>query len=62
MSQNLAKRFLGRKRAISEISAAANNGESSILVVYGRRRVGKRELIEHVLEERNLMKLERLKI
>ena len=37
---------------------AANAGEASICVVYGRRRVGKTELIEHTLAQRQLVKLE----
>jgi len=50
--------FIGRCAEIKTIEAAANAGEASILVVYGRRRVGKTELIEHVLQGRNLIKLE----
>ncbi|MBM3191607.1 MAG: hypothetical protein FJZ63_02990, partial [Chlamydiae bacterium] len=37
---------------------AANAGEATILIVYGRRRVGKTELIEHVLQDRKLLKIE----
>ena len=50
--------FVGREREIKYIEEAADLGESAILVVYGRRRVGKTELIEHVLHDRNLLKLE----
>lgn len=50
--------FIGRKSEKEYILEAANAGEASILVVYGRRRVGKTELIEHILHGRNLIKLE----
>jgi hypothetical protein len=51
-------RFIGRKDEIKYIKGAAGLGEAAILVVYGRRRVGKTELIEHVLHDRHLLKLE----
>jgi AAA+ ATPase superfamily predicted ATPase len=50
--------FIGRKDELREINQAAQAGEASILVVYGRRRVGKTEMIEHALRNRNLIKLE----
>lgn len=51
-------RFIGRAPEIKFIKQATQVEEASILVVYGRRRVGKTELIEHVLHERKLLKLE----
>ncbi len=51
-------RFIGRREEIKSIMDAATTQEASILVVYGRRRVGKTELIEHTLHNRNLVKLE----
>lgn len=50
--------FIGRKDEQKRILEAANAGEANILVIYGRRRVGKTELIEHTLSDRNLIKLE----
>ncbi|MCE5292996.1 MAG: ATP-binding protein [Chlamydiales bacterium] len=50
--------FIGRKSEKAYILEAANSGEASILVVYGRRRVGKTELIEQTLQTRGLIKLE----
>lgn len=50
--------FIGRREEIKSIQKAANPGEAAILVVYGRRRIGKTALIEHVLQGRNLIKLE----
>lgn len=51
-------KFIGRKKEMNAILDAAATGEAGILVVYGRRRVGKTELIEHTLSGRNLLKLE----
>jgi AAA+ ATPase superfamily predicted ATPase len=52
--------FLGRqeeKRTLLEVDA---HPEASIVVVYGRRRVGKTELLEQTFRERNLIKFEGL--
>lgn len=35
-------------------------GSASLLIVYGRRRVGKAELIEHIYQARHLLKFEGL--
>lgn len=58
MSQSNSIRFIGRKEEMKYILEASKTGEAGILVVYGRRRIGKTELIEHVLHDRNLLKLE----
>jgi AAA+ ATPase superfamily predicted ATPase len=50
--------FVGRKDELKYILDAAGKGEANILVVYGRRRIGKTELIEHAFHARNLIKLE----
>ena len=50
--------FVGRYDEMETIKKAAESKEASILVVYGRRRVGKTELIEHTLSKRNILKLE----
>ena len=55
---NKKHRFIGREQELKRIQEAANSGEASILIVYGRRRVGKTELIEHSLAKRNLVKME----
>lgn len=52
------KGFIGRIFERNRVLEAANSGEASILIVYGRRRVGKTELIEHTLRDRHLLKLE----
>ena len=46
------------KRRNKYIKDASQTKEAKILVVYGRRRVGKTELIEHILGDRHLLKLE----
>lgn len=50
--------FIGRDFEQERIREAESSGEASILIVYGRRRIGKTELIEHTLKNRNLVKLE----
>lgn len=52
--------FIGRKREINRIRDLAATEEPQILIIYGRRRVGKTELIERTLGERGLIKLEGL--
>lgn len=52
------KRFIGRAFEKQRVLEAAHAEEASILVVYGRRRVGKTELIEHTLGNRHLIKIE----
>jgi len=50
--------FIGRTHELHTVELASTSGEASILIVYGRRRVGKTELIEHALKKRHLIKLE----
>lgn len=50
--------FVGREEEIKYIEKTSLTNEASILVVYGRRRVGKTELIEHTLHKNNVLKLE----
>lgn len=50
--------FIGRRAERQRILEAANAQEASILIVYGRRRIGKTELIEQTLRQRSLLKLE----
>lgn len=54
----LKQEFINRcteQKTLAELSRA---NEAVILMVYGRRRVGKTELIEHCYQERNLLKFE----
>jgi len=50
--------FIGRKFERQRIAQTLSAETASIIIVYGRRRIGKTELIEQTLGERNLIKLE----
>jgi len=52
------KNFVGRNHELEKLSEISNSGEASIVVVYGRRRVGKTELLEQVFRKRNILKFE----
>lgn len=58
MEQNLNKTFIGREFEVERLKQLGQSSESSIVVVHGRRRVGKTTLIEHVYSKRNLWKFE----
>ncbi|MFZ4404416.1 MAG: AAA family ATPase [Pseudobdellovibrionaceae bacterium] len=50
--------FIGRHKEIGLIKKIIAKDQASILIVYGRRRVGKTELIEHSLKDHAYLKLE----
>lgn len=52
------KKFIGRKFEFDKISKIDSLGRAAIVVVYGRRRVGKTELIEQAFRNRNILKFE----
>ncbi len=52
------KGFIGRHYELEQLYETNNADEASIIIVYGRRRVGKTELIERAFRERNLLKFE----
>lgn len=54
----LNKHFIGRIFEREKLSKIAEAHEASILVVYGRRRVGKTELIEQTFINRKVLKFE----
>lgn len=54
------KNFIGRAFEISKLDQISKLREASMVIIYGRRRVGKTELIEQVFRERNLIKFEGL--
>jgi AAA+ ATPase superfamily predicted ATPase len=54
------KHFIGREFELSKLAQIADADEASIVVVYGRRRVGKTELIEQAFRNRNIVKFEGL--
>lgn len=52
------KNFIGREPEIQQLNEISLQPEAKILVVYGRRRVGKTELLEQTLSHRKLLKFE----
>lgn len=50
--------FIGRSYELEKIKALRNADEAAILIVYGRRRVGKTELLEQAFIDRNILKFE----
>lgn len=50
--------FIGRGPEWKRLTALGESNTPSILVVYGRRRVGKTELLEQCFGERNILKFE----
>lgn len=55
---DLKKNFIGRTFELNSLRKIGNAGEASIIVMYGRRRVGKTELLEQAFRDRNLLKFE----
>ncbi|GJM06360.1 MAG: ATPase [marine bacterium B5-7] len=54
------KEFIGRSRERKQLCKIGQSDEAEIVVLYGRRRVGKTELLEQCYRERNLLKFEGL--
>jgi hypothetical protein len=52
------KLFLGRAEELRALRAVDASAEASLVVVYGRRRVGKTELVEQAYRERRPLKFE----
>lgn len=52
--------FIGRTQELELLQSIGEGREARMLIVYGRRRIGKTELIEQAYRERNLIKLEGL--
>ena len=49
--------FYGRKKEIADLSCFFDTDMLSVALIYGRRRVGKSELIKHVLKHNNIEKM-----
>jgi uncharacterized protein len=54
----LKKNFIGRTLELKKLKAIGATHEASIIVMYGRRRIGKTELLEQAFRERNILKFE----
>ena len=52
------KDFIGRTYWWKRLKEIDKKNEASVIVIYGRRRVGKTELIEQFLSDRNVLKFE----
>ena len=52
------QRFIGREDKLGRFKAAEDEEEAAVIIVYGRRRIGKTELIEQHFRTRNLLKFE----
>lgn len=50
--------FVGRRKEWERLTNLGQLKEPAILIVYGRRRVGKTELLEQVYADRNILKFE----
>ena len=50
--------FVGRNYWLQRLERIDNKNEASVIVIYGRRRVGKTELIEQFFHGRNIFKFE----
>jgi len=53
-----SKTFVGRERERAQFRQLEKRSEASVIIVYGRRRVGKTELIEQHFRRRKLLKFE----
>jgi uncharacterized protein len=52
------KNFIGRSGELEKLHQIGSYQEASIIIMYGRRRIGKTELIEQAFRARNLLKFE----
>lgn len=52
------KNFIGRKHELERLRKISGFNEASIIIMYGRRRVGKTELLEQAFKDRNILKFE----
>lgn len=58
--QNVPKKFVGRDYELKELERIKNLDEAALIVVHGRRRIGKTALIEKSFQNRSLIKIEGL--
>lgn len=55
---NKNQEFIGRSEEVDYLFKIGNADKASILIIYGRRRIGKTELIEQTFRDRHLLKFE----
>ncbi|HLJ31444.1 MAG TPA: ATP-binding protein [Candidatus Babeliales bacterium] len=54
----IKKNFIGRIAELERLHAIGTAGNAAIIIMYGRRRIGKTELCEQAFRDRNLLKFE----
>ena len=54
-SMSVEEEFIGRKSQIKSIISFFESDKNHAALVYGRRRVGKTELIKHCLKENSIL-------
>jgi uncharacterized protein len=50
--------FIGRFHELEQLNSVSNRKQAALVIVYGRRRVGKTTLVEHAFAKRGLLKFE----
>lgn len=50
--------FIGRQFELKRLKEISHLNQAAIITIYGRRRIGKTELIEYAFQKRNLLKFE----
>ncbi|MFA6263271.1 MAG: ATP-binding protein [Candidatus Babeliales bacterium] len=58
LSIKIKKNFVGRFLELERLRAIGSSNEASIIIMYGRRRIGKTELLEQAFRTRNILKFE----
>lgn len=56
------KSFVGREAEFKRLDEIRDRGKASLIVVYGRRRIGKTELIEQYFKNRRVLKFEGIEL
>lgn len=56
LTVRIKKNFVGRIFEIALLKKISSTKEASIIIMYGRRRVGKTELLEQTFRTRKLLK------
>jgi uncharacterized protein len=54
----IKKDFIGRVRELESLKEIGSAKQASIIIMYGRRRIGKTELLEQAFRDRNILKFE----
>ena len=60
--QKLSIPFVGRLKELKALEQIHSQNRASVIVIYGRRRIGKTELIENFFADKNLLKFEGLQV